>query len=144
MSPKRFPITKAHRPWTITALSIFFIAGAAISLTASVSLLYPNSFLDSIWRLNPRAHQNLSSLGLWSVVLLTTVSGFCAAAGIGLWRQRRWGYWVAVVLIAINLIGDITNVVFGTEPRAMVGVPIAAALLWYLLLKRTRDSFGQK
>lgn len=144
MPLKEFPITEIHRPRTITALSIFFIAGATISLTASISLLYPNSFLESMWRLNPRAHQNLSSLGLWSVVLMTTVSGFCAAAGIGLWRQRRWGYWVAVALIVINLIGDITNVVLGTEPRAIIGVPIAAALLGYLLRKGTRDSSEPK
>jgi hypothetical protein len=42
-------------------------------------------------RLNPRVHENLSSLGFWAVVLLSTVSMFCVAAAIGLWRTSRLG-----------------------------------------------------
>ena len=133
--------TTAHRPRGITALSIFFLAGAAISLTASLSLLRSNSFLESMWRLNPRAQENLSHLGLWAVLLMTTVSVFCAAASIGLWRGSTWGHWLAIGLIATNLIGSITNVLLGTEPRAMVGIPIAAAILLYLLSKKVRSSF---
>ena len=141
MFHKKRTATTAHRPLGITAFSIFFLAGAAISLTACLSLLRPNSFLESMWRLNPRAQENLSSLGLWAVVLLATVSVFCAAAAIGLWRGSRWGHWLAVGLIATNLIGDVTNVLLGTEPRAVVGIPIAAAILLYLLSKRVRSSF---
>ena len=141
MVPKESLARTAHRPRGITALSIFFLAGAAISLTASLSLLRPNSFLESMWRLNPRAHENLSSLGLWAVLLMATVSVFCAAAAIGLWRGSRWGHWLAIGLIATNLIGDITNVLLGTEPRAIVGIPIAGAILLYLLSKKVRSSF---
>ena len=133
--------TTAHRPSGITALSIFFLAGAAISLTASLSLLRPNSFLESMWRLNPRAQEGLSSLGQWAVLLLATVSLFCATAAIGLWRGSRWGHWLAIGLIATNLIGDVTNVILGTEPRAIVGIPIAGAMLLYLLSKNVRSSF---
>jgi hypothetical protein len=130
------------RPWGITALSIFFLAGAAVSLIASVSLLLPNSFLKALWRINPRAHENLSSLGLWSVLLLVTVSMFCAAASFGLWWTSRWGYRLAVGLITVNLIGDVANVLLGTEPRAIVGVPVAAAILFYLLSRRVRRLFS--
>ena len=133
--------TTAHRPRGITALSIFFLAGAAISLTAALSLLSPNSFLESMWRLNPRAQEGLSSLGQWAVLLLATVSLFCATAAIGLWRGSRWGHWLAIGLIATNLIGDITNVMLGTEPRAILGIPIAGAILLYLLTKKVRSSF---
>ena len=134
--------TTAHRPRGITALSIFFLAGAAISLTASLSLLRRNSFLESMWRLNPRAQENLSSLGLWAVLLLAVVSLFCATAAIGLWRGSRWGHWLALGLITINLIGGVINVLLGTEPRAIVGVPIAATMLAYLMSKRVQDYFS--
>ena len=92
-----------------------------------------------MWRINPRAHENLTSLGLWAVLLLLTVSIFCAAASFGLWWTPRWGYRLAVGLITINLIGDVTNVLLGTEPRAIVGVPVAAAILAYLM-----SGFAQK
>jgi hypothetical protein len=89
-----------------------------------------------MWRLNPRAHENLSRLGLWAVALLSSVSLFCAAAAIGLWQESRWGYRIAIGLMVVNLIGDVTNVVLGTEPRAIVGVPITAGILIYLIRQR--------
>jgi uncharacterized membrane protein (DUF2068 family) len=141
MFHKKRTATTAHRLQGITALSVFFLAGAAISLTASLSLLRPNSFLESMWRLNPRAQENLSSLGPVGSFLLATVSLFCATAAIGLWRGSRWGHRLAIGLIATNLVGDITNVMLGTEPRAIVGIPIAAAVLLYLLSKKVRSSF---
>lgn len=138
------PMIGIRRPRAITALSIFFFVGAVISFTASMSLLISNSFLDSMWRLNPRAHENLSSLGLWAVMLLSTVSLCCLAAASGLWTISRWGYWLAVGLIATNLIGDITNVVLGTEPRAIVGIPIAGLILGYLMTRKVRALFSNK
>ncbi len=94
-----------------------------------------------MWRLNPRALGNLSSPGLWAALLLAIVSLFCATAAIGLRRGSRWGHWLAIGLIATNLIGDITNVLLGTEPRAIVGIPIAGAILLYLLSKKVQRSF---
>jgi len=95
-----------------------------------------------MWRLNPRAQENLSSLGLWAVLLLGVVSLFCAAAAIGLWQESRWGYHIAIGLMAVNLVGDITNVILGTEPRAIIGVPIAATILIYLIRRRVSSSLG--
>ena len=138
MLHKKQLTTRTSRPRLITALSIFFLVGAMNSLTASIPLLHPDSFLKSMWRLNPRAHENLSGLGLWAVVLLSAVSVFCAAAAVGLWRESRWGYRIAIGLMAVNLVGDVTNIVLGTEPRAIVGVPIAAAILIYLIHRHWR------
>jgi hypothetical protein len=129
------------RPLGITALSVFFIAGSVICLIASLSLLLPNSFIEPMWCLNPRAHAGFAAMGGWSIILLTTVGLFCAAAAIGLWRGARYGYRIALVLIAINLAGDIINSLLGTEPRAIIGVPIALAILIYLASKRVRLFF---
>jgi hypothetical protein len=129
------------RPLGITALIIFFLAGTLISLVAGVSLLVPSSFFETMWRINPRGHEGLLRIGLWAVVLLFAASISCAAAAIGLWRKSRWGHAIAVTLITINLLSDIANAVGGTEPRAIVGVPIALALLLYLLSKSVRDFF---
>jgi len=56
------------RPRLVTALSIFFLVAAMISLTASISLLCPNSFLRSMWRLNSRAHEIFQVLGSGELV----------------------------------------------------------------------------
>jgi uncharacterized membrane protein (DUF2068 family) len=111
---------------------------------AGISLVLPNSFLEPIWLLNPRAHENLSRLSLSAILMLSTVSMLCAATAIGLWRGSRWGYWLAVGLMVTNLLGDVTNVVLGTEPRAIVGVPIATALLAYLIMSKKVQEFFSK
>ncbi len=127
------------RPCGITALIIFFLAGTLISFVAGLSLLFPAAIFEPMWRINPRGHDGLVRIGLWGVALLFATSISCAAAAIGLWRRVRWGHVTAVALIAINLLSDIANAVLGTEPRAIIGVPIALALLLYLLSKRVRN-----
>src|SRR2546423_9407843 len=109
------------RPVGITALSIFFLFGAAMSFMASISLLFPGSFLEPMWRLNPGAREGFSHMGTRAIVLMCAVCVACTATAVGLWRGARWGDWLAVLLLAINLLGDVVNVVTGTEPRAAVG-----------------------
>jgi uncharacterized membrane protein (DUF2068 family) len=131
------------RPLGIAALGVFFLVGSLLSFTAGLSLLVPRGVLESMWRLNPHGHAGLLRIGLWGVALLFGASAFCAAAAIGLWRRARWGHLVAIVLITINLLSDLANTILGTEPRAIVGVPIALALLFYLMTKRVRNYFAQ-
>ena len=133
----------APRPIGITALSIFFLFGACASFLSFVSLFWPGSFLEPMWRLNPRARVAFGGMGVWAVVLMGAVCAACVTAAVGLWRGARWGYQLACALLAINLLGDITNAVTGTEPRAAIGIPIALALLAYLLSRRVRRFFAR-
>ena len=135
-------MTKAEvRPIGITALSLFFLFGAGASFVAFISLLFPGSFLEPIWRLNPRARAGLGGMGVWAVILMGSVWLACALAAVGVWRGARWGYWLAVSLLAINLLGDTLNLFLRTEPRAVVGIPIALAILAFLMSRRVRRFF---
>lgn len=129
------------RPAGITALSVFFSLGALISFTVFISLLFPGSFLEPIWRLNPRAREAFASVGAWAIVLMCAVCMGCAMAAVGLWRGARWGYWVALALLVINMLGDIINVILGTEPEAVVGVPVVVLILTYMASRRVRRFF---
>jgi uncharacterized membrane protein (DUF2068 family) len=129
-------MTKA-RPFAVTALIVLFAIGTCASFLSAVSLLFPGSLLEPIWRLNPNARAGFSQIGSWAIVLMMAVSIACIFTAVGLWRRRRWGYWLAVVILVINLAGDVVNVVMGTEPRAVFGIPLAGAILAYLLRKRT-------
>lgn len=131
------------RPIGITALGIFFLFGAVASFVSSVSLLFPGSFLEPMWRLNPRAREGFAGIGVWAVVLMCAVCVSCASASAGLWRGARWGYWLALILLTANLLGDIANVITGAEPRAAVGIPIVLAILAYLRSRRVRSFFAR-
>ena len=111
----------------------FFAFGATMcALTVSL-LLFPGSALDSLWRLNPDARLAFESLGYWSVVLMLTVGTACLFAAIGLWQARPWGTWLAVIILSINVVGDLTNVFVRHDYRGLIGVPVAGAMILFLL-----------
>jgi hypothetical protein len=130
-----------RRPLGITLLSVFFALGFLIALSTSIALLTPGGPLEPMWSLNPHVRQEFARLGVWALAILLPVAAACAAASVGLWLTRRYGYVVALLLIFVNLVGDLVNVLLGTEPRAAVGIPIAAAIAVYLLSRRVRQRF---
>ncbi len=129
------------RPRGVTALAVFFGLGTLISLASCASLLNPGSILEPMWRLNPRAREAFDRMGPMSMVLLAAVCVACGSAAVGLWGGKPWGYRVGIVLLVVNLTGDIINVLGGVEPRVVVGVPIVGGLLAYLARPRVRAYF---
>ena len=95
-------------PIGIKLLVVFFGFGVVMCALTTPLLLFPGTRLDSVWRLNPVAQQQLTGMGGWAVLLMLTVGTACALAAIGLARGARWGRMVAIGVLAINLIGDIT------------------------------------
>ena len=131
------------RPLGVTALTVLFLFGMAASFVSAVSLTFPGSFLEPIWRTNPHAREGFDRIGLWAIVFMSIVCIACGCAAIGLWRGLRWGYWLAVGMLLVNLAADVFNVITGIEPRSIVGVPIVLLLLGYLMRRRTRDYLRQ-
>lgn len=126
------------RSFLVKALILLFVFGVAASLISIISLTFPGSFLEPVWKLNPRAHEWFVRLGGWSIVLMSAVFVTCLLTAIGLWRGLRWGYWLAVIMLFVNLVGDVINVIVGTDRRAIVGIPIVVLLL--ILLLRSKES----
>ena len=111
----------------------FFAFGATMCALTISLLLFPGSVLDSLWRLNPDARVAFESFGYWSVVLMLSVGTACLFAAIGLWRARQWGTWLAVIILSINMLGDLTNLFVRHDYRGLVGVPVAGAMIFFLL-----------
>ena len=113
---------------------LFFAAGALICLITTLALAFPGSFLESIWRLKPEARLQFLQIGRGlSIALMLLVGGACAASAIGLARNAEWGRRLALVVLMINLIGDSLNALLRHDPRTLIGVPIGALMIWYLL-----------
>ena len=134
-------VPTSSRPWTVTALSVFFAFGATISALSFVALAFPGGFLEAMWRLNPRAREQFAQMGPWAMLLMGVVSVLCALTAHGLWRGSRLGFVLGVTMLLVSLLGDLANAALGLEPRAWVGVPIAALLLVVLATRRSRAFF---
>ena len=126
------------RAFVVVALAGFFVFGCTMGSLALASLLLPSSPLRYVWRINPRALEAFENMGVWAYVMLLVVAAVCALAAVGVWSRRRWGYALAVSVLAANMVGDAANAAFGNEPRALAGLLIVAALLTYLTRPKVR------
>jgi hypothetical protein len=126
----------------VTALACLFGLGTLASGLSMISLLTPGGALEPMWRLNPHARESFARMGFWAPMLLGVVCLACSASAYGFFTGKRWGYLLGVVGLLLNLMGDVINAALGIEPRALVGVPVVALILWYLVSRQVRDFFG--
>ena len=131
-----------NRPAGVTALACLFALGMLVSGLSAISLLTPGGALEPMWRLNPHARESFSRMGTWAPLLLGVVCLACVACAYGFFAGKRWGYQLGVGGLLVNLVGDVVNAALGIEPRAVVGVPVVALILWYLVSRQVRDFFG--
>ncbi len=108
-----------------------------MSLLAALALLFPGSTLQNVWRLNPQAQVGLAALGSGAILLMLVVSVACGLSAVGLWRGATWGRAVALTVLAVNLLSDAGNALVRGDLRTLIGVPIGAALIAYILLNGT-------
>ena len=106
---------------------------------AAFTLAVPGTILDQAWHLNPQGHAALVSLGRLIAVPFLFLATALFVAGVGWFRRRAWGWALGVALIAINLAGDLFNLVFRWELlMGTVGVVIAGLLLVYMTRSSVR------
>jgi hypothetical protein len=135
------PLEKSPRG--MMAMGIFLFFGASMAALAAVTLLWPGTILDRTWVLNPTAHLRLEPLGKPAGILFLILAATLARAGAGWLRRRKWGWWLAVIIIGTQVAGDAVNMVLGEFWRGALGAVIAGAVLFYLLRPKTRAAFEQ-
>lgn len=128
-------------PLGLVLLSVFFALGAVVAGATGIALLLPGDGLDALWRLNPRAHETFLVMGPWAIALMAAVAVACAGAAFGLWIRAWWGHRLTLVLLGMNLVGDASKALVRGDLRTLIGLPIAGALIAYLLSARVRGLF---
>ena len=125
----------------LTAVGVFLFFGATMAALAAITLSFPGTQLDRIWQLNPRAYAQLAPLRSRVGPVFFLLGAALAAAGIGWFQRRFWGWLLAVIIIATQVAGDFMNLVRGDFLRGTAGVLIAGFLLTYLLSRQVRNNF---
>lgn len=137
-------VKRSDRSFGLTAMAVFLVFGAAMATLAGITLLFPGSFLDPIWRLNPEAGEQLRQLGRGIGIAFLGLGAAMVATAIGWIRRRFWGWALAATIIASQVLGDLVNAFRGEWLKGAVGAAIAGALLAYLIRPVTRGAFEKK
>jgi hypothetical protein len=124
------------------AMGVFLFFAAVMASLAAITLLWRGTALDRVWALNPTAYEQLAPLGRIVGILFMVLGAALLTAGIGWFRRRRWGWRLAFVIIATQVLGDVINCVRGDWLRGGTGVVIAGGLLVFLLRPRVRGRFA--
>lgn len=134
-------LTQPRFPRGMRTMGVFLFFGAGMAALAGTTLLWPGTAFDRAWAVNPRAYRELAPLGRTVGVPFLLLGATLFAAGVGWFGRRLWGWWLAVALIAAQVLGNIVNLFLGRIAEGATGFVIAAALLAYLLLPRVRIVF---
>jgi hypothetical protein len=126
------------RPSSVTVCSAVLLLAMVIAVGVTAMLLLPSSATERLWSLNPAAGPWFMAHRALGVLLIVGAGVAAGLAGLGLWRGRRWGWWIAVLIFAANGVGDLVRFALGDYAEGVVGVTIVAAFLVLLALPATR------
>lgn len=131
------------RPKSIPIVAGFLFASSAIAAVVGISSLFPNPLMDRLWELNKSGAGFFRSLGEIAGLLLLALSAVTLSAARGLLRGRRWAWWFAVALFALDACGDVASYfVIGDAPRSLVGVAVSGCFLYLLVQRKVREWIG--
>jgi hypothetical protein len=128
-------------PWAMTAIGVFLFFGAVMASLAGTTLIWPGTLLDHMWVLNAPAYKQLAPFGKTAGIPFLVLSASLATAGVGWFGRRLWGWRLAVVIIATQVLGDLASILMGHFGRGAAGVTIASALLLFLLRPNVKAGF---
>jgi len=125
----------------LSAIGIFLFFAAAMACFAGATLIWRGTPLDRVWVLNATAYRQLAPLGRVVGILFLVLGATLAAAGMGWFKRRLWGWRLAAGIITTQVLGDLVNFLMGNFVRGGIGFAIAGALLFYLLRPQVRVAF---
>ena len=134
--------TAKASPRGFTAIGIFLFCATMLAGLASFTFLRPGTRLDRIWSLNPEPYEELFPFRSTVGVLFLLLAVALAAAGIGWFLRKRWGWELTIAIITVQVGGDAMSCMRGNWLSGGSGLIIAGALLLILLRPKFRDAFA--
>jgi hypothetical protein len=132
------------KPVSVAIVAGFLWIAMLIALAVGVALLFPGTILDRMWAYNEPAHTAFQTaariLGIGFLIF-----GFVlGATALGLRSGRRWAWRLAILIFALNGVGDLFGLLATRNLlRGVSGLVIAIGFLAVLLRRDVRAFFDQ-
>jgi hypothetical protein len=133
------------RPIGVTVVAGFLFLASVIAAVVGTALLFPGPLLDRMWQWNKPGAALFRSIGPISGAFLWALGIAVFAAAIGFLRARRWAWWFAILLFAVDGSGDVISY-FATHDllRTVLGASVSGAFLIALTRTDIRRYFEQQ
>lgn len=138
----RFGSRNRGRLWGVMLMAIFFAAASCILVAVGTALLFPGSVLETVWKIYPARRALMMPYRAWLGPSFLMLSIAMAFASVGCFRQRKWGWWLAVTIFAVNGLSDAAQLVTGRFVEGGIGTAAACAILFYLSRPNVRSGFA--
>src|SRR5260370_18735108 len=79
--------------------SVIAFASTIIALVAGLSLLWPGTIFDMLWKLNPAAQTEFVRGGRLVGLLLLCLGIMTRVAGVGLVKGKTWAWGLTLLLL---------------------------------------------
>ena len=123
-----------------SVIAVFLFAATGIAFVVGLALLFPGPLLDWLAQFNRPGMEAFRTAGRWAAALLVFVGCFAATAAAGLLRGKKWAWWMAVGLFAVNGCGDVVGYALTRDAwHSGSGIVICSVFVYALL--RIRHSF---
>ena len=72
---------------------------------------------------------------------MVLVCAACLVTARGIWVRAPWGRLLALAILATNITGDTATAIVTGDGRTLIGIPIGAAMIAFLLSPDVTASF---
>lgn len=132
----------SERPSSVVVVAGFLFFATVIALFVGTSLLFPNPLMYHLWQLNRPGETVFVSIRGPASLFLVALGVATCVAGVGLLLRKRWAWWFAVVLFAVNIAGDVISFfVLRDLLRMIVGVAVSGLFVMLMIGRGVRKWF---
>jgi hypothetical protein len=131
----------AKKPIGFYLIGMFLALAIFILEVSGFSLLLPGTFLDNVWIGQAQKYAQLIpykypvGVGFMILGVVFTVTVF------GWFKCLKWGWWMAIIIFAVNGIGDAVSLINGDLKSGLIGVSIAVGIIFYLARPAVKKLF---
>ena len=134
-----------NRPKGIIIIAIIMFLAALIALIIGISIIIPGTPLDVLWTIKNSFPSGFRStfIGMIFGIFLLVLFIIGLITVWGLINGRKWAWWITVIILMVNGIGDVANIALGSID-GIVGILIAIGFLFYLTRPGVKAFFEKR
>ena len=127
-------------PLVTRVTGVILLGSTIIAVVGGLSLLWPGTIFDVLWKLNPAAETFFVRGGRLVGQLFLCLGIMSSLAGVGLLKGKTWAWWLT--LLGLAAVGAVNLIrLLAGDPGELFGTPFTLGLLWLHVQPNVRKFF---